>query len=198
LQIIDVGNPAGPVGVGSFDLDPGGQQVNDVQVVGNLAYLAAWVLEIVDVSEPTQPRRVARSDSVYSARAVQVIDQFAYVAGFSANNGFEGLVVVDVSNPAQPQLVGACQTVVPAQDVHVVGNRAYVVASNAPDFEGDHPESWLQIIDVANPAQPTVLGQCRISEEAQALEVAGHYAYIAGGSWREEGPRGGTVCWWSR
>jgi alpha-tubulin suppressor-like RCC1 family protein len=179
LEIMDVSTPESPVRVVSLDL---WQKVEDIQVVGNLAYLAAGSLVLIDVSTPTAPQLVTNWAGLYSARAVQVAGQFAYVAASWS------LAVVDVSDPAQPLWVGSCPTTANAMDVEVVGDRAYVVVSHAPDTDGGHPESWLQIIDVTDPAQPTPLGQCLISEDAHALQVVGRYAYVAGGSWSEEAP----------
>jgi hypothetical protein len=186
LKIIDVSDPAMPLQLGSFDSG----QVMDIQVVGNLAYLTGDTLQIVDVSIPAQPRQITNCAAVYSTRAVKVVGQLAYVTGWiinSASNQFNGLAVIDVLDPAAPRLVGSCPTVEAAQDVHVVGNLAYVNVTRDPDENG-RPASWLQIIDITNPTQPTPLGQCPISEDAHRVQVVGHYAYIAGGSWREDAP----------
>jgi hypothetical protein len=186
LQIIDVSNPTNPVCTGALDAG----QVEDIEVVSNTAYLAAGNLVVVDVSNPGQPSYVTNCNFVSSTRAVQVVGQLAYVAGYASteSNSANGLIVVDVSNPIQPFVAGFCATVAPAQDVQIVGNLAYVIVSEAPNMEAGHPQSWLQVIDVSNPIQPVPLGQCPISEDAQAVQVVGNYAYIAGGSWREDAP----------
>ena len=166
-------------------LDPASDQpVNDLQIVGNLAYLVANDLVIVDVSTPAQPRKVGAWRTATPAQAVQVADQWAYVtiSGYQSESGsVDALMVIDVSDPAKARLTGTCRTASAALAVHVVGQHAYVVASSVNHH--DSPPSQLQIFDIANPAQPTLLGQCPVSEGAQAVQVVGAYAYVAGGSW---------------
>jgi len=152
---MDVSSPSSPLRVGSFDLTSG-QQVNDVQVLGNLAYLAAGFLEIVDVGTPAQPRPVATCAAVNSARAVQVVGQLAYVAGQSATNGVEGLVVIDVSDPAQPQLVGFCQTAAPHKTSTSSAHWPMWSLPTRPEHSGTliHPVTFRSSTSPTRPSPP--------------------------------------------
>jgi Tfp pilus assembly protein PilE len=54
-------------------------------------------------------------------------------------------------------------------DVQIVGNYAYV----ADNFSG------LQIIDISNPAAPTLKGNYDTSGNAYGVQIVGNYAYVA-------------------
>jgi DNA-binding response OmpR family regulator len=56
-------------------------------------------LEIVDVSNPVQPRAIVGFDAIHNARALQVVGQLAYVAGQYTTVSGLGLVVMDVLMP---------------------------------------------------------------------------------------------------
>jgi len=146
-------------------------QVRDVEVVGDIAYVAAavckdpdcgdrsGVLHIIDVSNPAFPVKVGALDTPGGARDVEVVGDIAYVAA-----GSYGLSVIDVSNPAFPVKVGALDTPGQAYDVEVVGDLAYV----ADYFLG------LRVIDVSNPALPVEVGALDTPDAAYDVEVVGN------------------------
>ncbi|MCX6924610.1 MAG: hypothetical protein NT154_15550, partial [Verrucomicrobia bacterium] len=140
-----------------------------VQVVGNLAYVAATTdgLHVIDVSNPANPVRLGGYDTGGEANAVQVVGNLAYVADGSA-----GLQVIDVRSPTNAMRVGGYDTTGTAFDVQVAGNLAYVA-----DFQ-----AGLQVIDVSNPANPVRVGGCDTIREAQGVQVVGSLAFVADGS----------------
>ena len=91
----------------------------DVEVVGNYAYLADGDsgLQIIDISNPTNPTLKGNYDTPDYAYGVQVVGNYAYVA-----DGDSGLQIIDISNPTNPTLKGNYDTSGFAQDVQVVGN----------------------------------------------------------------------------
>jgi hypothetical protein len=109
---------------------------------------------------------------------VVVSGNYAYVADGSA-----GLQIIDISNPAAPTLVGTyhslgTSTVTGALDepvttwfVAVAGNYAYV-----PD-----QYSNLRIINISNPASPTLAGTYGPMSYPKGIDVVGNYAYVADG-----------------
>ncbi|MDH6097254.1 hypothetical protein NWP21_00005, partial [Anabaenopsis sp. FSS-46] len=111
---------------------------NAVTVVGNYAYSVGDTLEIIDVSNPTNPTRTGGYN--ISGWGVQVVGNYAYIA-----DGNDGLQIIDISNPANPTRTSGYDTTGYASDVQVVGNYAYIADGN----------DGLQIIDISNPANPT-------------------------------------------
>ncbi|MBE7502569.1 MAG: peptidoglycan DD-metalloendopeptidase family protein [Verrucomicrobiales bacterium] len=145
-----------------------GQPAVAVAVVGQYAYVAdgGAGLQVIDVSNPANPRWVGGCDTFWGAQGVAVAGQHAYVA-----DGPSGLEVMDVSNPARPVRVGRTHTPGYAYGVAVVGSYAYVADGKA----------GLQVIDISDPTNPVLVGGYDTPGSAEALAVAEHYAYVADG-----------------
>ncbi|MGQ9555114.1 MAG: LVIVD repeat-containing protein [Anaerolineae bacterium] len=118
-----------------------------VYVSGDYAYIGLGPrLAILDISDPSQPRELGRSDTLAGfVYAVQVVGDYAYVAA-----GEAGLRILSVADKAHPAEVGFYDPAPPihADRVHVVDDYAYV----ADGFDG------LHIISVANKANPSQTG----------------------------------------
>ena len=82
-----------------------------------------------------------------------------------------GLKIVDATDPENPSLIGtaAYGQNPTAMDIKVVGDYAYV----ADDSSG------LQVINVANPANPVYAGSYDTPGYALGVFVLGNYAYVA-------------------
>ncbi len=120
-----------------------GSPVLDVEVIGNVIYLAdgGSGLRILDVSDPAQPVPLSVVDTHW-AMAVTVRDGMAYVA-----DEWAGLKIFDVSDPAAPVLVGELDTAGLACDVALQGDLALVA-----DLDG------LRVVNVAEPSSPWETG----------------------------------------
>ncbi|MBD2624718.1 DUF4347 domain-containing protein [Microcystis flos-aquae FACHB-1344] len=163
LEIIDISNPSNPTFKGNYDIYEG----QDVQIVGNYAYVADWGsgLQIIDISNPTTPTLKGNYDTSGLALGVQIVGNYAYVA----DGGGSGLQIIDISNPTTPTLKGNYNTSGYAIDVQIVGNYAYVADGG----------SGLQIIDISNPTNPTFKGNYDTPGYANDVQVVGNYAYVA-------------------
>lgn len=139
---------------------------NNVDVAGNYAYVAAGSagLQIVDVTDHSNPQIVASLNTSGNAIDVRVVDNFAYVA-----DGNAGLKIINVANPLAPVLIGAVDTPGEAQDVAVSNMRAFIADGNF----------GLQVIDVNNPATPVVIGSVDTSFIARGVDVSGNYVAVA-------------------
>jgi hypothetical protein len=148
--------------IGSVDT-PG--EANDVKVVDGKAYVADGDgLQIIDVSDPKNPKIIGTADTPGSAEDVYVSGNYAYIAA-----GYNGFQIIDVSNPNSPQITGGVKTPGGACGVYVSGNYAYIA-------DGD---SGLQIIDVSNPSNPKRIGDGADTPDfACGVYVSGNYAYI--------------------
>lgn len=142
----------------------------DVQVVDTLAYVAAETsgLQIVDVSDPSQPKLAGGIDTPGTALEIEVVNSVAYVA-----DAHGGLAIFDVSNPVKPALLASHSF--PGDSisrVQVVGAFAYLASS----------AHGLQIVDVSNPRQPVLVGE--LGDPVWAVEdfqVVGDLAFLAAG-----------------
>jgi len=185
FQVIDISDPASPVGVGQ--LTGGGLELDGatgVFVQGNYAYVAAQAddgLQVIDISDPTSPVGVGQLTDgggleLDGASGVFVQGNYAYVAS-NADDGFQ---VIDISDPTNPVGVGQLTdggglALEGAFSVFIQGNYAYVAS------EVDH---GLQVIDISDPTNPVGVGQLTDGgdlelEGASSVFVQGKYAYVA-------------------
>jgi hypothetical protein len=156
LRVIDVSNPALPVELGALDT-PGGAATHDVEVVGDLAYVAAGYagLRVIDVSDPTGPVGLGAIWAV-EARDVEVVGDLAYVA--DGGYGVYKLRVIDVSEPAFPVELGALRTPRTPYDVEVVGGLAYVADGESGlriiDFGPEYASALIADLDIKPGSDP--------------------------------------------
>lgn len=138
-----------------------------VAVAGRYAYVvnnASFILQIIDVSNPTNPVVVGSVSTTAPATCVAAAGRYAYlVAGNST------LQIVDVGDPANPVTVSSVSTSGAPRGVAIAGHYAYV-ANNTGDS--------LQIFDVTDPANPvSVASPPTKTSPGQSIVVAGRYAY---------------------
>jgi hypothetical protein len=147
---------------------------NDMQVDGNLAYLAAWGfgLIIADVSDPRAPEEVARVPAAF-AHTVAVSGSTAYIA--KNTNGPE-FGIIDVADPANPHFVTSYGlTFTPAQ---LAARDGIVYIAGYPN--GELPSVGLRIIDVSDPQNATELGfYDQDCAEAYEVKLVEDLAYLA-------------------
>jgi len=119
-------------------------------------------LQVVDISDPSQPKIVGSSPVSVEAMQLAVSGNFVYVLDEPL------LRVFDVSKPAEPREIGSCELGENLWDIAVQKGFAYVtdVAS-------------VRVVDLADSTMPKPVGRCEISD-AQGIGVAGNYAYVAG------------------
>jgi hypothetical protein len=143
-----------------------------VCVQGNYAYVSgvhAQELAVLDISDPANPAQVGSValTGMGSASDVYYADGHVYVTA-------GGLQVVDVSDPTLPVGVGSLGTSGLSRGVTVAGDYAYIA-----DF-------WsLLVVNVLNPATPTIRGEYRSAPEQRSsaynVAIVANYAYVAGG-----------------
>ena len=145
----------------------------DVAVSGTNAFVAEGYggLRILDVSDPTLPLQVGWYPLPDDASAVDVVGTFAYVVDQYGG----GLEIVDVSTPSAPVLAGQVSLGAPT-DVSVAGSYAYVTGWN-----WHNSRTWLQTIDVADPAEPRVVGQATLPCFPEGVAAAPPHVYVACG-----------------
>ncbi len=116
----------------------------DIQVVGQLAYLAhgTYGLNIVNVSNPYSPFVEGAVNTPGNATGVLVDGSIAYIA-----DGANGVQVIDVSDPTSPSIIGSYNTPGNAMKLALQGDTLFVA-----DGSGG-----VQVIDVSVPTSPTSL-----------------------------------------
>ncbi|HEY0603355.1 MAG TPA: hypothetical protein VGD58_10610 [Herpetosiphonaceae bacterium] len=167
LHIVDASDPSRPELRGFY---PG--FVNDVQVVGSLAYLATDdAFQIVDVSNPDAPALLSSRSSTIMPQHILVRGNLAYVSGTT------GLTIFNVSDPSAPVTLGTyTRQLSPGYNFDVAGNFAYL-----PSGYCLRPCTFLiEIVDVSDPLNPTLHGL--YEQYASSVDVVNNRAYLASGT----------------
>jgi hypothetical protein len=139
-------------------------QVRDIYIVGDRAYLAASAsgLQIFDISDPDNPESMGYyDDNIGQAYAVQVVGNIAYVCDYP-----DGIIVLNVEDPENIRLINFFETPGSAQDIFIRGQIAYVA-----DFDS------LSIYNIEDPTSPQLLSTSE--ESVIAVKVSGDFAYCA-------------------
>lgn len=167
-------NWGSPSVVGGYNT-AGTQDSLDVAVVGNYAYFCdGAVFTILNITNPTTPTFVGTFTASATVRHIYVEGNYAYLS--TINNNAE-LTIVDISDPALPvqaSIVNLVDTS-DALSTFVVGGFAYV--GRAVDTTTGTNEMY--IINVSNPASPSVLGSINLTGSVNNIKVSGNYAFLA-------------------
>jgi len=173
FEVFDVMDPANPIRVGRESA------IGEViELAGKLAYVAQPGMTVVDISDPTAPRRRGSIGSD-SLKDVAVYGDHAYLAGAG---GLDGLKVVDLSVLDTPAEVGAAAVAEfypydRPSDIAVSGGIAYLTVGD-PSGSGS-PSGSLRTFDVANPSEPVALASIDTAGAALDVELDAGLAYVA-------------------
>ncbi len=174
FHVVDIANPTQPQTIGSLVHD---HCISGVTVHDNHAYLAGSTLStgllVVDVSHPASPVQVGQL-SLQGGNFLAHRDDHVYIAGSELK-----LAIADVTNPALPQLLLEDHHQGWANKPVVMGTRLYVPLS---DTDGD--ELWVDVYDIADPANVVPLGTLHLGSAWTTPNIAlrGQLAYISDGS----------------
>lgn len=154
-----------------------------VALVAGLAALALPASALAGPA-PTYAGSVSNSTNLSSIVSLAVSGNYAYTTAYHPGQ----LTVVDISNPTNPIVVGATPSnsnLIGGSNIAVVGNYAYVVSKNrnaSTSSNDDGNGNSLTIVDISNPAAPTVVGAVRDPNRlfgSYGVAVQGNYAYVA-------------------
>jgi len=164
MRIVDTSDPSVPKEVGSYQTFGG---VDDLFVSDQYAYLASGSLQIVDVSNPSNPLLIswALQDWLWY---VSVYNQKAYVI----DDRLAGFHIVDVSNPANPVKLGAYQAIGELENVFVSGEHAYLHGSIR-----DTGNNGLWIVDVTDSNNPALASNLQVGFVEDVI-VSDERAYV--------------------
>ena len=167
LVVFDVTDPRAPVQVA--EVKELGDSVQDIQVIGDLAFIATGTtgLHIIDVSNPAQPVKISSSKTPGMVTGVYVADGYAFLTA-----GGAGLLILDISDPANPAAVALSRTHAWDTNVFVSDGYAYVASG----------EEGVRIVDIADPTKPLTIGRIQTPNDANGLFVDDDHIFIAAGS----------------
>ncbi len=178
LRVVDIAAPASPTVVGSEEVLLGANaDAYGVQVVGDHAYVAGFApigagryggLEVIDISDPTQPDRVTNyvTPDVSSGYDIVVAGGYAFLT-----TSYSGeVLIVDVSDLGGLSEVGSFKVPEDPTDIVAVDDYAYLF-------------DWgLKVVDISAPASPLLVGEFEVSPPISSngyVHVRGDHAYLA-------------------
>jgi hypothetical protein len=188
FYLFDITNKTAPTLLSNYSSIGG---FSDIAINNQKAFLGAhWgkgALEIVDISNPTNPVRMSyyvsslgvNLDSRPLNLAIQ--NDLAFLA-----MAINGLQIINISNPFNPQLVGSGYATagISATGIAVQGTKAYVSFVSGEDGGG------LEVIDVSNPLSPfrfgiyntkpvSPTGIVRYSTQVHSVFVQNNFAFLS-------------------
>jgi hypothetical protein len=138
-------------------------------------------VRIVDARQ----RQVIHSSTGFAAYGLRVDENQIYVAADDAANNECGLLALDHSLSRLGKLVDACESGVvegfsmSLADLTFRSPYAYLVGTIVGGFTGI-PQGFFTMADVSQPGVPTRVGALVLQHPANAVEVVGDLAYVAG------------------
>jgi hypothetical protein len=140
----------------------------DVEIVGDYAYIAGFLgygLAVVDVSDPTNPIFNGWVSTIGEANDINLSGNYACIASW---NG--GLEIVDVSNPFNPTYVSQYDPGPVTTELKVRDTLVFITSEHPHNPQGP---ARFQIINVADPHNPTVLSELPAVGWAIGMELYG-------------------------
>lgn len=163
---VDLSDPAAPTQVGSVEFPFAAV----LDVAGQYAYVAKWtnggLFGVADISDPAAPTLVWQGGLSNQPYALKVDGSHAYIAESSESGtaGDGGLRVYDLANPAAPievaHLNDDCGN---GYDLAIDGGVSLLYLACG---------SGVQVIDIADPDAPAVVGRYDTGDDDQYTHVA--------------------------
>lgn len=175
LKIIDVSDPSHPTLRGTYQAP---EQKFSIQVIDTYVYIIdpTGTLDIIDVRDPANPTLLGSYPGLVGISAAQIVKDRAYLISSACYTQCgEWFEIIDLRDPTAPIALGRL-ALQPVHIDHLIvhGDRVYITA---PVFgPGPVATGHIQVIDIRNPASPTLLDDYRM-KLVESLEVAGDLIY---------------------
>lgn len=166
LVILDISDLSNPIFLGNCSLPAGAFLVF---VSGDFAYLidSYWNtghLQIVDVSDPTNPIRTGvYAEDWGNISDIFVVDNYAYTAVYD-------MVIIDISDTENPSIIG----------IYIGQTWKLFIESDYAYIAGGHEDS-LKVVDISDPANPVLAASYDTPGTPSDIFVANGYIYLADG-----------------
>lgn len=146
-----------------------------IDAANNRAYLlVSTTLYVVDISNPAVPSLLGSKLIGQTLNSIKVLGNYAYMA---TSGGTAELAIANISNPAAipaPTFFDLANSSTAANTIFVDSTYAYIgkaasSTKNANEFF---------IVNITNPAVPTLTSSLNLASAVNSLKVSGNYAYL--------------------
>jgi hypothetical protein len=160
LSIVDITNMAHPVMIGNYPMPPWSTYGQDVELLGDYAYLAdRGDLLAINISNPMNP--VVTGTYHCAAWSTFIVGTYCYVADYP-----NALDIINISDPLNPILSGQYIAEGGSEKIAVSGNYAYVGG---------------EILDISDPQNPFIAARNNDpNTDFQGMSIQGNYLYVTG------------------
>ena len=168
LWMIDITNPENMHLLATIPL---ANPLTAVKVVDHLAYITTWAnqLQIFDLSNPSQPRKLSTFDAGGAASDLIIVNQTVYVAS-------TGILMIDVSDPTEPHKISTFDNGMVFESIAIYGEAIYATGRYC-DVGGCF--GGLYIFNIQN-STPSLIGQGRSDHgSSRELVVDDYLVYVA-------------------
>jgi hypothetical protein len=152
LLVVEAGDPDSPRLAGQYEtgyITRAVATADDLVLAGGQSeMMPEGVLLVFERSGPLELREAGRLKLPFSATAIALRDEYAFLAS-------DGLRVVHLSDPAAPVQVGFAPAHFPFDDLALAGDSAYLVSNQYGDILQQPRRVWT--FDINDPFQPQAL-----------------------------------------
>jgi hypothetical protein len=165
-------------GSGGVNLDGGHAYVTSLYYSGDITIFGPWTrIDVIDVSNPTQPKRIGGVDWFRGQYAWARANQHLYGLVTQIDwlgRSYSTFTVFDIGSLVNPRRVATVPLAVGPGVIKFLGQKAYLADSSY----------GLRVLDISNLSSPQLLGDLRIARSVSglAVEAEGNYAYVVGWS----------------
>lgn len=172
FHIYNVTIPSAPVHLGSREL---GNDINDIFVSGNYAYLAnthSNEIRTWDVSDPANITEVSSYDPAGAAggKSVYVLNNRAYLGRLTSAAGNE-LHVIDVTSPSALLNLGSKEINSDVNDIVARDFLAFLAASD--------PNQEFQVWNISDPANITLCSVFNFPQNGTGIDFEDNLIYVS-------------------
>jgi hypothetical protein len=181
----------------SYELDAFDIQGNYAYVLGDNQTQgpSAAQFYVVDITNPSSMAVVSTTPITgsinYGQSGIRVQGHYVYLMSSTGTASTNLLQIFDVSNPNAPAWAGSVQLPLYAFGLWVSGNYAYTISFVDGSPNGNSYAGILSIVDVSNPASPTIVGSTNtgtVGVHVADIKAVGNYAYVSGQSTDDNPP----------
>jgi hypothetical protein len=157
---------------------------NDLEIRGNIAYVACWWdgFRVVDFQNPQSPVLIGHAMGWFNGaipgtdycyvQALDVEGDYIYLIDYEpfSNEDTRGLYILNISDPANPVLISRYTGLQSAgHDINVEGDYAYVADNNG----------GLEVIDVTLKQSPQAVGYISLPDVPEMVKVQENHAFLS-------------------
>jgi hypothetical protein len=171
----DLTDPSSPEQLAEVSFDGWApEQWRTVEASGNLALVSTGsLLEILDMQDPTAPRRIGGLDLASAISHMATTPGMAYLATNST------VSIVRTEPAERPELVSVVDWSGNVTGVEAAGTRVYLTGRSAP-HEAE-AEDRLLVIDASDPDAPLITGELVLPRwSARDIAARGEFVYLVG------------------